>query len=110
MTGGYRGIKSDETRKRMTIAQRNFYSRPESAITRKKIGDANRGRKHTIKDKAKMWVPVCQYDKDGTFIAEYKSFGDAEKSTGVLHNNISKVCTGKRMFAGGFRWKYKDQA
>lgn len=108
MTGGYCGLKSDETKRRMTAAQRKYYGSVESIPTRKKIGDANRGRKHTLKDKLKMWVPVCQYTKDGKLIAEYKSLSEAEEKTGVLHNNISKVCTGKRPYAGGCVWKYKQ--
>lgn len=107
MTGGYCGKKSDETKKRMALAQQKYYASPAAIETRKKIGIANRGRKHTLKDKKKMWVPVCQYTKDGKFVAEYESVGEAEKQTGVLHNNISKVCNSKRSFAGGFRWKYK---
>lgn len=109
MTGGYCGLKSDATKQRITLAQQQYYASSKSIATRKKIGDANRGRKHTLEERHKMWVPICQYTKDGQFVAEYKSFIDAETCTGIYHSNISKVCSGKRPYAGGFVWQYKDQ-
>lgn len=50
---------------------------------------------------------VVQYSWDGNVTAEYESTVEAEKATGVWHNNISKVCKGKTKTAGGFMWKYK---
>lgn len=109
MTGGYCGKKSTETLKRMQKAQQDYYSSTKSIQTRKKIGDANRGRKHTLNERKKMWISVRQYTKDGDFIAEYKSFTDAAAQTGIAHSNISKVCNGKRPYAGGYVWKYTKQ-
>ncbi len=106
MTGGYNGRKSDETIQRMIMAQRKHYTSAASIETRRKISNANRGRKHTLTERMRMWVSVCQYTKDGTFVAEYKSFAEAEKATNIPHSNISKVCTGERPYAGGFVWKY----
>ena len=110
MSASQKGKKRNNiTKKRMALAQQKYYASPASIETRKKIGNANRGRKHTLEYKKKMWVPVCQYTKDGKFVAEYESIKEAEKQTGALHNNISKVCKGKRPFAGGFRWNYKKR-
>ena len=35
----------------------------------------------------------------------YESMREAERITGISHNNISLVCNGKRKTAGGFHWK-----
>ena len=50
---------------------------------------------------------IQQFSKDGIYMAEFPSTIDAEKETGIWHNNISKVCKGKAKTAGGFIWKYK---
>lgn len=53
-------------------------------------------------------LPVCQFDKNGNFIAEYNSVHDATDSLGAArHNHISDVCRGKRKMALGYIWKYK---
>lgn len=49
--------------------------------------------------------PVAQYNLDGTFVRRYDSIQEAEKTTGIYHSNISKVCQGKRKTAGGFKWE-----
>lgn len=36
----------------------------------------------------------------------YASTREAERITGVKHNNISQACTGKRQTAGGYHWSY----
>ena len=66
-------------------------------------GTANerRAKKHSI--------PVLQYDKNGNFINDYPSIKDAERKTGINHQNICNVCRGKRYkSAGGYIWKYKQ--
>ena len=50
---------------------------------------------------------VEQFSKSGLYIKEYSSTVEAEKETGIWHNNISKVCKGKAKTAGGFVWQYK---
>ena len=49
---------------------------------------------------------VRQFDLDNNFIAEYISLHDAERQTGILSQNISKVCKGKRKSTGGYLWRY----
>ena len=49
---------------------------------------------------------VVQYSLDGTFIAIYKNFTEAEKVTGVYRKSISSVCKGDKEHAGGFIWRY----
>jgi hypothetical protein len=60
---------------------------------------------HDAKNKA-LQVPVSQCSVDGELIAEYESFKQAQKETGICWQNISKVCKGVRKSAGGFFWKY----
>lgn len=36
----------------------------------------------------------------------YEAVIDAEKETGIAHQNITKVCRGKRPMAGGLHWEY----
>jgi hypothetical protein len=36
----------------------------------------------------------------------YKSIREAERQTGVNHNNIGETCSGKRKTAGKMHWKY----
>lgn len=53
-------------------------------------------------------TPVKQFNLNGEFIAEYNSFTEAEKATGVDHSGISCCCKGKYKTAGGYIWKYKQ--
>ena len=38
----------------------------------------------------------------------YASTREAERITGIKHNNISQVCTGKRKTAGRYHWRYVE--
>lgn len=57
---------------------------------------------------AKKGKPVEQYSTDDEWLAEYASTSEAERITGVWHNNISKACKRKVKTAGGYIWKYKE--
>lgn len=52
--------------------------------------------------------PVIQYDLDGKEVNEFISFSEATKVTGI--SNIDAVCKGVRKTAGGFKFKYKENA
>lgn len=52
-------------------------------------------------------VGVIQMNLDGSFNAKYMSLHEAERSTGIAWQNISKVVRGLRKTAGGFSWKYE---
>ena len=45
----------------------------------------------------------CRCIDSGTI---YVSLMDAERCTGAHHNNISKVCDGKRHHANGLKWEW----
>lgn len=45
-----------------------------------------------------------QYDLQGNFIAEYDSYGKAEKITGIRKDLIGQACLGHAYTAGNFVW------
>lgn len=53
--------------------------------------------------------PIYQYSKDNKLIGEYKSMMDAEKNTGVPFRDIWSCCKKRRLHAGNFIWRYKDE-
>lgn len=87
--------------------------------SKKLIGDKQRGiKKPTVSNKLKgqkiTWdlgtsTAVLQFDKQGNFIAEYKSMGEAFNITGVPSSSICEVCKGNRRSAHGYIWLYKEK-
>ena len=97
--------------------------------TREKLRQASTGRKHTEEAKSKM-----REAKLGKKLSEetrskmrqsnrgkrnkrvycvelervFYSMDAAEQETGAHHENIAKVCRGKRQTAGGYHWEYYD--
>ena len=51
---------------------------------------------------------VLQFTKDGKFVNEYKSISEAERSTGIYQSSIVSCCKVRRLTAGGYIWKYKN--
>lgn len=51
---------------------------------------------------------IIQYDLEGNFVEEYYSINSAERIINVNHTHIGDVCKGKRITAGGYKWKYKE--
>ncbi len=62
--------------------------------------------------------PVCQFDLQNNFIAEFESTIEAERKTGISNSNIYSCCINrvittkagnksKITTAGGFIWKFK---
>jgi len=49
---------------------------------------------------------VIQLTKNGEFIQQFDSIKRAESHTGITSQNISKICKGKREFAGDYKWEY----
>lgn len=58
----------------------------------------------------KYYHAVSQYNKDGTFIAEYRSITEAVNQTGVGLYAISSCCRGLSNTAGGFLWSYNTNS
>ena len=51
--------------------------------------------------------PILQLDFDGIIIAEFASTQEAERETGFLACNISKVLNGKSKTYKGYKWRFK---
>lgn len=49
---------------------------------------------------------IEQIDKSGYVVANYQSIREAERMTGIIHNNICECLKGRRKSAGGYYWKY----
>jgi hypothetical protein len=91
----------------------------QTDYSKKLIGNKQKGiSKPSVSNKLKgqkiTWdlgtsTAVLQFDKQGNFIAEYKSMGEAYFKTGVPNSSICDVCKGKRRSAHGFIWLYKEQ-
>lgn len=122
--GGGISKKSVETRRKMSLARIGTHPTPEtveklrashiglkqSDESRKKKSDALRGRKkspeHAKKIGAAKSKAVLMLDDSGQVLAKFTSMAAAEEVTGVSFKNISSVCQGKRVHAGGYVWRY----
>lgn len=85
-----------------------------SEDTRKKIGEARRG-KPCHRRLTNKWrnsvvearsIPIKQFSKDGIFIRQWSSITEASLSCKLPKSCISRVCKGERKSCGGFIWKY----
>lgn len=62
--------------------------------------------KSTINDKRKS-KQVIQFTKDGTFIKEFPSLHEVERTLGFKHGHIRDACNEKLHTAYGYKWKWK---
>lgn len=53
---------------------------------------------------------IQQIDANMNIIAEYRGCGDAFRKTGINRSGIDFVLRGKRKTAGGYYWRWKDDA
>jgi len=51
---------------------------------------------------------VLQYDQDMNLVSEYENIRKASLDTNVSDSSIRMCCSGKRLSAGGYIWKYKE--
>ncbi len=90
---------------------------PASEERKRKIGDANRGRKYppsearkqVLREQAKRAqeickVPVFQLTPANELIAKHPSLKEASLSSGVGRTSISNCLSGRAQSAGGFKW------
>lgn len=57
-----------------------------------------------------MSVPVCQYDLEGNFIAEFPSIKEAERVTGIDNSLISACCRGVNHYTKTYIWSYEKHS
>ncbi len=82
-----------------------------------KISIALRGKPKSEEAKLKMklnhnyhdLVEIIKCDKNGNIICTYPSIAEASRDTGILQTHISRCARGKRLSAGGYKWKYKNE-
>ena len=132
-SGGNKNKKmSEETRKRMSIAQkkRKFKlvvseetkkvlsekakKRFENEEERERLRIANKRYEESKTDEQKLkdiliqdCKKVYQYDKDMNLINIYPSVNNAAKINGLHNSNISKCCKHKIVCVGGYVWRYE---
>ena len=51
---------------------------------------------------------VIQYDTNGCKVKEWECINDVQRTLGIDHRHISRVCRGKRKTTGGYIWRYKE--
>lgn len=87
--------------------------------TRKKIGEAQKGKKlseehknilsKALTNRSDQSKPVLQIDKNtGQIIMEFPSAREVERQFGYSYGNISQCCNGKRKQAYGYKWQFKN--
>lgn len=100
---------TDSTREKLRKAN---LGKRHSDASKEKMRQAKLGKKLSEETRAKMRIsnagkrnkPVVCIDTG----EEYRSMYDAELATGAKHENIAKVCRGKRQTAAGLRWRYAN--
>lgn len=111
MTSGGEGTPgyhpSPETRAKLSIARRKENLSEE---TLKRRSDGLRGRKFSEEHKRKIGdgnsKSILMYEKDGTFVKQFRAARDAELEFGISHSHISQCCHGQRHSAGGYIWQF----
>ncbi|AGE57666.1 GIY-YIG catalytic domain-containing endonuclease [Acanthocystis turfacea Chlorella virus NTS-1] len=127
--GGSGGKMSEESRRKMSEAQRgeksHLYGKPMSDDRKQKIGIAQKGEKHhyhgkTLSDEHKRKLSdankgenhskskkVYQYKFDGTFLQSFPSTGEAARSLNKGTGSKIRACArGERKTMYGFKWSY----
>lgn len=123
-TGG--GPKSTSTKDKISIALKG---RKHSEESKKKMSLKALGRKYSDEDKQKMSLakkgkkfnedqkinmrgkqckPIIQYNLNGDFIKEWKSFKEISNELGFYNSGLCFCCRGIQKTAYGFVWKYKE--
>ena len=111
MTNGGEGLinPSEEIRnkKRLSMMGKNVGDNNgmKKIENRIKVSKSKTGKQMGINHPRHRAV-VC-FNLDNIFIAEYDCIKSVERITGIVNNNIVKVCKGHRKTAGGFIWRYK---
>ena len=85
-----------------------------SEETRRKISEAQLGKKHSEETKQKiskaLSKKVVQLNKDTLEVIKvWDSTIQVERELGIGCGHISAVCRGKRQTTGGFKWKYYEE-
>ena len=66
----------------------------------------NLGKKYGKIGGKKKSIPILQFSKDGTFVNEWPSAGEAYRQLGIAPSHICHCLKGRLKSAGGFVWRY----
>lgn len=103
--GAKRCSPTDETRKKMSEAQKKRFKK-DAPWNKGKKGCFN---KKTIDKmiKSSSKKPINQYDLQGNFIKRWNSIMEAAREIGNA-SSIMRCCQGKQITSYGYKWKYDD--
>lgn len=114
-TGGATPLYSEESKKQMSVnhADVSGENNPRfgvqlTAATKKKISDSHKGKRLSDehKEKCRLSSPKRKVVKNLDTGEVFVSCKLAEKTYGLSNCAIQKVCSGKGISAGGYRWCY----
>lgn len=112
------GTMSEETKEklrksRVWLVGENHpnYGKHHSEETKRKLREANTGKKLTEEQKQKISEagkkPILQYTKSFEFVKRWDSALNASTEVGVSASMIAACCRGNVDSAGGFVWRYE---
>lgn len=102
--GHLKGIKKPKHSERMKGPGNPRFNKSFSKETIEKMSIAQKGK--YVGSNSPSAIMINQYTLDGIFIKTWGSIIEAERTLGVIHQHISKVCRGQRKQTGGFKWSY----
>jgi group I intron endonuclease len=120
---GKGGFRSEETKRKMSISNMGRVFSEESKLkmktsrnkrtiskeTGQKISQSKKGIRidsiFTPERNNKLKKPIMQFNLEGELVAEYSSYVEARKITGI---KMTEALRGKTKTAGGFIWKKKE--
>jgi group I intron endonuclease len=89
--------------------------KPHSEITKKKLSEANKGKRRSqetinkmIISKRKRKNKVIQFDIEGNRLNSFDTCKEAAEYIGISLSSISVCCIGKAKTAKGYVWKYES--
>lgn len=125
------GKVSNETLSKMSqasIGNQHWLGKTHSQETKDKIGNANRGRKHSEEiNKSKgrkgsipplkgkfskdnpLSIPIVQLDLEGFLVVKWDSLMDIKRELGLNICNINSCLKGRLKTSSGFKWKYLSE-
>jgi group I intron endonuclease len=123
--GGNSGRHNAETKQKISDTLKKRYEnglihskpqlgKPHSEITKKKLSEANKGRKLSQETINKMIISkrnrknkIIQFDIEGNRLNSFDSCKEAAEYIGTSLSNISSCCNGHSNTAKGYVWKYE---
>jgi len=122
--GGNSGRHNAETKQKISETLKKRYDnglihskpqlgKPHSEIHKKKLSEANKGKRRSQETINKMILSrrknkIIQFDILGNRLNSFDSCKEAGEYIGTTKANINLACNGKRKTAKGFVWKYES--